>query len=102
MPDLVLDVPRREAKELIVEAFERTDGISKITTSSHQVVGKTGISFPRVLWSYGETVYADLSESKDGDRTPISISGEKRVALNVGANPEKFQRRLIDEIDELR
>jgi hypothetical protein len=102
MTELVLNHPIHKARDLIVRALERTDGISEVNESDFQVVGKTGISFPRVLWSYGETIYVDLSESQDENKTPISVSGEKNVAINIGSNPDKFKRRFLEELDQIR
>lgn len=87
---------------MIIKAFEQTDGISKIKENEFQVVGKTGMSFPRVLWSYGETIYVDISESQDENKTPISVRGESKVAINIGSNPDKFKRRFLDEINKIR
>jgi hypothetical protein len=100
--ELVLDCPREEAREIIVAAFEQTDGISKIESNDFQVVGKTGMSFPRVLWSYGEIIYVDISESENEDKTPISVRGESKVSINIGSNPDKFKRRFLDEVNKIR
>lgn len=102
MTELVLDYPREKAREIILTAFEQTDGISKIEADDFQVVGRTGMSFPRVLWSYGEIIYVDISESEDENKTPISVRGESKVAINIGSNPDKFKRRFLNEVNKIR
>lgn len=102
MSELVLEQPLDESREMVVKAFQRTDGINKYQKSDYQVVGKTGISFPRVLWSYGENVYADLSETGDPHRTKVTVRAEKEVSLNVGGNAQKFKRRFLDELKQVR
>lgn len=102
MTELILNFPREQTVELVEEALERTEGINSTVVSDHQVVGKTGVGFPRVLWSYGEKLYVDISETDSENRTKITIRGEKNVAINIGANPEKFKRRFVDELNALR
>lgn len=102
MTELIIELPREQTVELVQEALKRTEGINSTVVSDHQVVGKTGVEFPRVLWSYGEKIYVDLSETDSENRTNITVRGEKNVALNIGANPDKFKRRFVDELNALR
>lgn len=102
MTEVFLDKPLDEARETAVRAFDRTTGITKYQKSQHQVVGETGISFPRVLWSYGESVYVDLSETGEPNETKLHVSAEKEVPINIGASPEKYKRRFLDELNALR
>jgi hypothetical protein len=102
MTEIILDKTLDEAQETVIHAFDRTEGIEKYQKSQHQVVGETGVSFPRVLWSYGENVYVDLSETGESDKTKIDVRAEKEVSVNIGANPEKYKRRFLDELNALR
>lgn len=99
MTRIVLEHTEADARTVIKAAFEETDGIEKYFEGDDQVVGKTGW---RAL-SYGETVIVDLSEDSDSvTRTPIEITAEKEVAINVTATPQKYKRRLIGNIENLR
>ncbi|QDX40852.1 hypothetical protein [Salarchaeum sp. JOR-1] len=102
MTELSLDYPLDDAKDVVKTALERTDGISEIDEGSRQIVGKTGISFPRVLWSYGENIYIDFSDSTDDGQTPIDVWAEKSVWLNIGANPQKYKRAFLTELEDVR
>lgn len=95
---LVLDHPEEDAKILVKGAFERTQGIKQYHEEGRQIMGKTGVS----LGSYGESIYVDISESPDEDKTPIEVTAEKEVQMNVTANAEKYKRRFVDELDSLR
>ncbi|QPV63888.1 hypothetical protein I7X12_04455 [Halosimplex litoreum] len=97
MPDVLLDCSRSEARERCARAVRQTEGLSKAKETDYQVVGKTGLSFPRVLWSWGEKVYVDIKEMESG-QIGINVRGEKNVPVNIGANPEKFRRRVLDEL----
>lgn len=102
MNKLILNQSLDESREMVVEAFKRTEGINKFQQSKYQVVGKTGVSFPRILWSYGESVFVDLSETEDSNKTELEVSAEKEVSMNVGGNAKKFQRRFLNELEYLR
>ena len=102
MTDLRLEYPPDEAKELVKQAFRRTEGISSIEDSTHQIVGKTGVSFPRVLWSYGESVYVDFSDPAEDGAVPIEVWADKSVWMNIGADPEKFKRRFLEALEDVR
>jgi hypothetical protein len=102
MTDLRLEYPPDEARELVKEAFRRTEGISSIEDSTHQIVGKTGVSFPRVLWSYGESVYVDFSDPAEDGAVPIEVWADKSVWMNIGADPEKFKRRFLEALEDVR
>ena len=91
-----------EAKIVVKEALQRTEGISKVEEGGHQIVGKTGISFPRVLWSYGENVYIEFSDPDEDGKIPIEVRAEKSIWTNIFAQPEKFKREFLSELDEIR
>jgi hypothetical protein len=98
---LQLDASIKESKDMVLKALERTDGINQYQESKHQIVGKTGVSFPRVLWSYGENIYIDFSETQFS-KTEIEVSAEKEISVNIGSDPQKFKRRFLDELDSVR
>jgi len=102
MTQLQLDCSTVDAKELVTEAFRRTQGISSIEQEGYQVVGKTGVSFPRVLWSYGENIYVDFSDPTEEGKTPIKVWAEKSIWTNITADPQKFKRRFLGELEEIR
>lgn len=102
MTEIIIDDSLDETRQKVINAFDGTDGIRKYQSSQYQVVGETGVSFPRVLWSYGETVYVDLSETGNTNETKIEVRAEKEVPINIGANPEKYKRRFLDELNTLR
>jgi hypothetical protein len=102
MTNLLLDHPPEEARELVKQALRRTRNISEIEEGAHQVVGKTGISFPRVLWSYGENIYVDFSDPTDDGKVPIEVWAEKSVWTNITADPQKFKREFLTELEAVR
>lgn len=102
MTNLLLDYSPEEAQKVMKEAFRRTEGIIRVEEGSYQLVGKTGIQFPRVLWSWGENVYVDFSDQTDDGKIPIEVWADKAIWMNIGANPEKFKRRFLDELKEVR
>jgi len=99
---LLLDCTLEEAQEVVKEAFWRTEGIGSIEESSRQIVGKTGISFPRVLWSYGENIYVDFSDPSDGGEIPIEVTAEKSIWTNITASPQKYKRQFLNALDTVR
>jgi hypothetical protein len=102
MAELVLNCSERESLELIKTALENTEGVSEYFSEGRQVVAKTTVGFPRILWSYGEKLFIDISDSTNDNQTIVEISAEKEVWLNIGANPEKFKRKFISEADRIR
>lgn len=102
MTNLSLDCTLEEARKIVKEAFWRTKGIKSVEESRRQIVGKTGISFPRVLWSYGEKVYVDFSDSTDGGEIPIEVTAEKSIWMNIGASPQKYKREFLNELETVR
>lgn len=102
MTELLIERPPDETKQVVISAFHATPGISRVSGTQRQIVGSTGITFPRVLWSYGERVYVDVSDPTPEGHTPISVRAEKVVWMNIGAVPETFKRRFLAEIDRLR
>lgn len=102
MTRLLLDQPPEDARELVREALRRTGRISEIEEGGYQVVGKTGVSFPRVLWSYGEKIYVDFSDPTDEGKVPIDVRAEKTVWTNITANPERIKREFLTELKAIR
>lgn len=102
MTSIVLSRSNDEAKELVREAFRRTDGITQIREGGRQIVGRTGIQFPRVLWSWGENVYVDVSDTGSDDEIQLDVWAEKEVWVNITASPEKYKRRFLSELEALR
>ncbi|MDL0125966.1 hypothetical protein ACOZ32_09270 [Halobacterium sp. MBLA0001] len=102
MTRLLLDCTLEQAQEVVKEAFWRTEGIKSIEESRRQIVGKTGISFPRVLWSYGENIYVDFSDPTDEGEIPIEVSAEKSIWTNITASPQKYKRQFLDALDAVR
>lgn len=102
MTEIRLEYPPDEAREVVKEALRRTHGISSIEESPRQIVGKTGISFPRVLWSWGENVYVDFPDSPDENVVLIEVWAEKAIWMNIFADPQKFKRRFLSTLEELR
>jgi hypothetical protein len=102
MTNLLLDYPPDKARDVVKEALRRTVGISDIVEGEHQVVGKTGVSFPRILWSYGENIYVDFSDPTDEGKVPIEVWAEKSIWTNITANPQKFKREFLTELEGVR
>lgn len=102
MTRLILEYPLEDAKQLVREAFYRTHGISSVQEGQRQIVGKTGISFPRVLWSWGEYVYADFSDTGNDGQVQVDIWAEKAVWMNITAKPQTFKRRFLSQLEALR
>lgn len=102
MTEILLDCTLEEARKVVKEAFWRTEGIKSIEEGSRQIVGKTDVSFPRVLWSYGENIYVDFSDPTDGGAIPIEVSAEKAIWTNITASPQKFKRQFLNELETVR
>ncbi|GAA3862578.1 hypothetical protein [Haloarcula argentinensis] len=102
MTRLVLSCGLDEARELVKEALWRTEGIKSIEEGRRQIVGKTDISFPRILWSYGENIYIDFSDPTDEGEIPIKVTAEKEIWMNATASPQKYKRQFLDELDAVR
>lgn len=102
MTSILLSRSNEEAKELVREAFRRTEGITQIQEGGRQIVGKTGINFPRVLWSWGENVYVDFSDTGSDDETQLDVWAEKEVWMNITASPEEHKRRFLSELEVLK
>ena len=102
MSQLQLECSTEDARELVKEAFRRTEGISTIEQEGYQIVGKTGVSFPRILWSYGENIYVDFSDPTEDGEVPIEVWAEKSIWTNITADPQKYKRRFLGELENIR
>lgn len=102
MTDLVVDYSESKTIELIKTALDNTRGISEYYVEGRQVIAKTSVGFPRILWSYGEKLIIDISDTTHGDEIVLNVSADKEIWMNIGANPEKYKRRFITEFESLR
>lgn len=91
-----------ETIELIKSALDNTRGISEYYVDSRQVIAKTSVGFPRILWSYGEKLIIDISDSPHRNEIVLNVSAEKEIWMNIGADPEKYKRRFINEFERLQ
>lgn len=99
MTSIVLEYPREDAKTLVKAAFENTKGIKEYNDDGHRIIGKTGMG----LASYGEQVTVEIPETQSNDNeTMVSISSEAEVSINVTANPDKYESRFIEQLENLR
>ncbi|TKX64317.1 hypothetical protein [Halorubrum sp. GN12_10-3_MGM] len=102
MTDLVVDYSESKTIELIKTALDNTRGISEYYVEGRQIIAKTSVGFPRILWSYGEKLIIDISDSTHGDELVLNVSADKEIWMNIGANPEKYKRRFVTEFEFLR
>lgn len=98
MTQLVLSHSEEDARTIVKAAFEETSGIEKYYDSGREIIGKTGGG----LSSHGEEVAVDISEDPDSGKTPIEVSASKEVEINATANPRKYKRRFISNLEDLR
>lgn len=98
MTQLVLECAEPDARLLIKGALERTKGIKKVSESDYRITGKTGLR----LTSNGEKVEIDFNETEDPMKTVVDVRGEKAVEINVTAKPERYKRRFLENLNELR
>lgn len=94
MPKRNLRVPHGRARELVREAFERTDGIEKIREKGDKVVGVTGIN----ITNWGTKVVAEFTYST-GDGCSVLVTGSKRVPIDLAANPDEHVERFMFVLD---
>lgn len=100
---LTLQYNREDAKTLVKAAFERTAGIETYYDDGYRIIGKTSSRIGVIDSSYGERVVVDISEGQAGsERTPITVTAEKEVEVNITADPEKFKSRFLEELDLFR
>jgi hypothetical protein len=102
MTRIQLDRGERDSVRVVKAALEQMDSIDEYCEEGSQIIAKTTVDFPRILWSYGETIYIDIHESNTPTTTPIEITAEKDIILNIGSNPQQFKRRLTDIINRRR
>jgi len=103
MTALTIPHPRSDAKIVVKAAFENCKDIKTYHDDGIRVIGKTGASMGLLTSSYGEKVIVEIPEDQTNDsETMISISGQKEVEINIGADPEKHVSRLIKSINNLK
>jgi hypothetical protein len=96
MSTVTLDMPRDKAEVVVKAAFEQMNAIGKYAVDGRYVIGATGLR----LTSNGERVVVELDE-RDG-RTDCIVEGEAAISGNITASPEQFQRKCVNQIEELR
>lgn len=86
---------------LVKGALELVDDVeSYYDTGRGIITAKTGFRFGFIASSYGESLTIDVRPVDDGV-TEITVTGEKTVAANVGANPEKYVLEVVRMLDTL-
>lgn len=103
MTALTIPHPRSDAKIVVKAAFEKCEDIKTYHDDGIRVIGKTGASMGLLTSSYGEKVIVEIPEDQPSDsETMISVSGQKEVELNIGADPEKHVSRFIKSVNSLK
>ena len=103
MTSLTIPHPRSDAKIVVKAAFENCKDIKTYHDDGIRVIGKTGASLGLLASSYGEKVIVEIPEDQTSNsETMVSISGQKEVELNIGADPEKHVSRVIQSINKLK
>lgn len=93
---------REDTKIVVKAAFEDMSAIKTYHDDGIRVIGKTG-AHGLLVTSYGEQVTVEISEDQPSDtETMISVTGQKEVGVNIGANPEKFVSQFIEKINALK
>lgn len=86
---------------LVKGALELVDDIETYYDTGRGVItAKTGFRFGFIASSYGESITIDIRSVGEGV-TEITVTGEKNVAVNVGANPEKYVLEFVRTLDTL-
>jgi hypothetical protein len=99
---LHLHYPPVKSRNIVKLALDHTNLISNYSVTKYQIIAKTGVSFPRVLWSWGETLYINFNDTHSSEITEITVYGEKEVSVNIGGNPEKVKREFLANLDRIR
>ncbi|WP_249038792.1 hypothetical protein [Haloterrigena salifodinae] len=96
-----LERPPEEARMLVKGALELVDDVEAYYDTGRGVItAKTGFRFGFIVSSYGESLTIDLRSVRESV-TEITVTGEKNVAVNVGANPEKYVLEFVRTLDTL-
>lgn len=99
MSTITLGYPRADARVLVKAAFELTEGFETYRDDGGRVTGKTGGG----LLSYGESLTVAFPEVESGDgQTVITLRSGREVDVNVTADPEKYERRYVAVLNDLR
>lgn len=96
-----LDRSLDDARILVKGAFELLDGVETYHEDDRGVVtGKTGFRLGLIASSYGESVVVDLRPVDPGT-TEVTVRGERNVAVNVGANPDRYVLEYVRTLETL-
>ncbi|ADB60038.1 hypothetical protein Htur_1146 [Haloterrigena turkmenica DSM 5511] len=86
---------------LVKGALELVDDVETYYDTGRGVItAKTGFRLGFIASSYGESITIDIRSVGEGV-TEITATGEKNVAVNVGANPEKYVLEFVRTLDTL-
>ncbi|WP_135534453.1 hypothetical protein [Halostella pelagica] len=99
MESVQLKASETDAIDIAKLAFEYTSGIKTYYQERNYIIGKTGAG----LGSYGEKVIVECQNAGgDNSQTVMTVSGEKEVSTNITANPDKYVRRFVSNIHNLK
>lgn len=103
MVTVTIPHPREDAKIVVKAALEDCSGIKTYHDRGARIVGKTGASIGLIKSSYGEKVIVEIPQDQtSGTKTMVSITGEKEVSTNIGANPDKYVSQLTRKINDIK
>lgn len=103
MTAVTIPHPRSDSKTIVKAAFENCSGIKTYHDDGIRVIGKTGASMGLITSSYGEKIIVEIPEDQtSSSETMVSVSGQKEVSANIGADPEKHVSNVIRSINNLK
>ncbi|GAB7118148.1 hypothetical protein [Natrinema pallidum] len=103
MTAVTIPHPREDAKTVVKAAFEDCSDIDTYFDDGIRITGKTGASLGLITSSYGEKVIIEVPENQASEtETMVSVTGEKEVSANIGADPEKYISRVIKSINDIK
>jgi Fe2+ transport system protein B len=103
MTSVTIPKPRDDAKQILKTSFELTEGIETYNDQNTTIIGKTGSDFGLLVSSYGEEIIAEIPEHQPNDKeTEVTITGEKEVSVNIGADPQKYVSRFERNINKIK
>lgn len=96
-----LDRSLDDARILVKGSFELLDDVETYHEDDEGVVtGKTGYRLGLLVSSYGESVVVDL-RPVGPDTTEVTVRGDRNVAVNVGANPDRYVLEFVRTLETL-
>jgi hypothetical protein len=95
-----IDRPIDDVRLLVKGALELVDDVETYHDRDDVVTAKTGVRFGLLASSYGESIVVTL-DPRGESATAITVRGEKAVAVNVGASPERVVLAFVDAFDTL-